>query len=198
MTGATPAPPTFGSTAPRPKKSLDRRPARAAVAQGRAAGIRRRLVVGRTHLDPVRAASPYGGARLAVVPRHRRRVCRGTFAGTILRPIYPRGAAGRHGRGLRHRAISRAHRRQSEEPRRAHGDGPEALHRGDGALAQAVLAGANFTIMGVADDQLRLIKAPTIVIPGNDNTTIRRAAAPRKSSSPAASCISCHRIRTCR
>src|ERR1700720_4755528 len=32
------------------------------------------------------------------------------------------------------------------------------------------LAGANFTIMGVTDDQLRSIKAPTIVIPGNDNT----------------------------
>src|SRR5580700_8407650 len=29
------------------------------------------------------------------------------------------------------------------------------------------LAGANFTIMGVTDDQLRSIKAPTIVIPGN-------------------------------
>jgi pimeloyl-ACP methyl ester carboxylesterase len=32
------------------------------------------------------------------------------------------------------------------------------------------LAGANFTIMGVTDDQLRSIKAPTVVIPGNDNT----------------------------
>ena len=31
-------------------------------------------------------------------------------------------------------------------------------------------AGANFTIMGVTDDQLRSIKAPTVVIPGNDNT----------------------------
>jgi pimeloyl-ACP methyl ester carboxylesterase len=31
-------------------------------------------------------------------------------------------------------------------------------------------AGANTTIMGVTDDQLRSIKAPTIVIPGNDNT----------------------------
>jgi hypothetical protein len=32
------------------------------------------------------------------------------------------------------------------------------------------LAGANTTIMGVTDDQLRSIKAPTIVIPGNDQT----------------------------
>jgi pimeloyl-ACP methyl ester carboxylesterase len=32
------------------------------------------------------------------------------------------------------------------------------------------LAGANLTVMGVTDDQLRSIKAPTIVIPGNDKT----------------------------
>src|SRR5262249_55148462 len=31
-------------------------------------------------------------------------------------------------------------------------------------------AGAHNTIMGVTDEQLRSIKAPTIVIPGNDNT----------------------------
>ncbi len=32
------------------------------------------------------------------------------------------------------------------------------------------LAGANLTVMGVTDQQLRSIKAPTIVIPGNDKT----------------------------
>jgi pimeloyl-ACP methyl ester carboxylesterase len=32
------------------------------------------------------------------------------------------------------------------------------------------LAGANTTIMGVTDDQLRSIKAPAVVIPGNDKT----------------------------
>jgi hypothetical protein len=32
------------------------------------------------------------------------------------------------------------------------------------------LAGANSTVMGVPDDQLRSLKAPTIVIPGNDKT----------------------------
>jgi len=31
-------------------------------------------------------------------------------------------------------------------------------------------AGAHYTIMGVTDEQLRSIKVPTIVIPGNDNT----------------------------
>ena len=54
------------------------------------------------------------------------------------------------------------------------------------------LAGANFTIMGVTDDQLRSIKAATVAIAGNDNTHNwadgqRRAKAhPRQQAASAA------------
>jgi pimeloyl-ACP methyl ester carboxylesterase len=37
-------------------------------------------------------------------------------------------------------------------------------------LRELFVAGADFPVMGISDDDVRAIKAPTIIIPGNDNT----------------------------
>ena len=71
------------------------------------------------------------------------RVTGGAFAaeppaGELLRPVHQGRPGRRHGRGLRHRAIPGAHRRQSADPRPPDGDGPEAVHQGDVELAGPV------------------------------------------------------------
>ena len=61
------------------------------------------------------------------------------------------------------------------------------------------VAGAHHPVLGVSEKEMASIKVPTIIIPGNDKLTPRRAASPRTSRSPTACCTSCRsRIRKCR
>ena len=116
--------------------------------------IHRRLVGGRAHRDALLHPLPQRHPRPSADARHRRRlrgrtVCRRCTTAMFIKAA----AAGRHGGGLRHRAIPGADRRQSADPRPADGDGPEALHQGDVELADQFIASTKTD--GVRHDRRR-------------------------------------------
>ncbi len=137
---------------------------------GRAARLFQRLVGRRAHLDAVLSEISASRARAACCCASPAARLRRPIAGTVLRPIHPCRQGGRHGRDLRHGAWQE---RIAANPANGEYLAQLPARQFIDVLTrwnEIFVAGAHHPVMGVSPEQLRAIKAPTLIIPGNDQT----------------------------
>ncbi len=106
-----------------------------------AARVYRRQLVGVPAGALARAPPPRRCARPPAVARHRRRLCGPAPDRELLHSVHRRGAGGRHGGDLPHRAFWRADREQPGQPSAADGVGSATLYQHHGALAARLQRG---------------------------------------------------------